>query len=116
MGLAVRLNAILALAVLMPSTARAEIRPANDGMFLCISPAVAARFWGDILSAARTGVRVTRTQAAQIAAKHDCRFRRSDSLRPINYVAGALQVSDGAGSGWTSPEPYIIYINQPAPK
>ena len=85
-------------------------------MFLCVSPIIASRFWSDVMAAARTGVRVTRSQAAQIAAKHQCRFARSASLRPTHFVAGALQVTDGSATGWTQPEPYIIYINQPPPK
>lgn len=82
-------------------------------MFLCRSPVIANAFWTDLNRAAEAGVKLNRTIAGEIAAKHECPFVRSDRLKPVRFVAGQLGISDGLRIGWASPEYYVIYINNP---
>jgi len=109
---AASLAIVSALALVSPTVpADAQIQPASDGMFLCISPMIANRYWTDLLGVAQTGVQLNRQIAAQVAKKHDCPFIASTALKPIRNVAGALLVADGARSGWADPTYYVIYIN-----
>lgn len=92
---------------------------AGTGMFLCRSPVVANDFWNDLLTAQQAGVSVNREIAASIARKNGCSFVASASLKPIDYVAGQLAITDGSVKGWAAPQLYILYVNQPdnqAPK
>jgi len=100
-------------AALQPTAAGAQIQPAGDGMFLCRSPVVATGFWNDLNAAASAGVKLNRSVAASIAAKHGCGFVSSKRLKPVRFVAGQLGITEGSGLGWASPELYIIYLNNP---
>jgi hypothetical protein len=100
-------------AALQPTAAGAQIEPAGDGMFLCRSPVVATGFWNDLNAAASAGVKLNRSVAASIAAKHGCSFVSSKRLKPVRFVAGQLGITEGSGLGWASPELYIIYLNNP---
>jgi hypothetical protein len=96
-------------ATLFASTALA----ADVGMFLCRSPVVANDFWNDLLTASQTGIAVNREMAASIARKNQCQFVASERLKPIDFVAGQLAMTDGHIKGWAAPQLYIIYMNPP---
>jgi hypothetical protein len=84
---------------------------ANDGgMFLSRSPVVANDLWTDITTAQQAGLKLNREMVARIAAKNDCPFVASDHLKPIDFVAGQLAITDGKVKGWSSPQLYIHYV------
>lgn len=97
------------IAMLFASTAWA----ADAGMFLCRSPVVANDFWNDLLTARQTGISVNREIAANIARKNQCKFVTSNILKPIDFVAGQLAITDGRIKGWAAPQLYIMYVNRP---
>lgn len=73
---------------------------ANDGgMFLCRSPVIANDLWNDITTAQQTGLKLNKEMVASIATKNDCRFVASDHLKPIDFVAGQLAITDGKVKG-----------------
>jgi hypothetical protein len=88
-------------------------RAAEPGMFLCRSPVVANDFWGDLVTAQQTGITLNRELAASVARKHQCPFVASATLKPIDYVAGQLAITDGKLKGWAAPQLYILYVNRP---
>jgi hypothetical protein len=91
--------------------AKAQIQPVLDGMFLCASPIIANEFWDSVLGADSSGIKLNRAVIGQIAAKNGCGFVKSSSLRPIKFVAGQLDLTDGVHAGWATPYYYILYIN-----
>jgi hypothetical protein len=82
-------------------------------MFLCRSPVVANDFWNGLISAQQTGVNINREIAASIAAKNQCSFVASEILRPVDFVAGMMAITDGRIKGWAEPHLYIMYVNRP---
>jgi len=93
--------------------------PANangDGMFLCRSPVVANDFWSDLNSVSQAGVHLHRDIASEIAKKHQCVFTGGTNLKPIDFVAGELAITDGKTKGWADPHLYIMYVNSPSNK
>jgi hypothetical protein len=105
-----RFVAALFASLALASTAYA----ADNGMYLCRSPVVANDYWTDLTTAGGTGLQFTDAIVASIAAKNGCTFAASGNLKPINYVAGMLEMTDGHFKGWATPQSYIIYINRPA--
>jgi hypothetical protein len=91
-----------------------EANAADNGMFLCRSPVFAGTFYGGLLTAQQTGVQLDKKIAESIAKKNDCKFVPSDKLKPIDFVAGELAITDGNIKGWADPHLYIIYVNRPA--
>jgi hypothetical protein len=85
----------------------------ESGMFLCRSPVVANDFWNALLAAQQTGVSVNKEIATGIAQKNDCPFVASNKLKPIDFVAGQLAITDGKIKGWAAPQLYILYANGP---
>jgi hypothetical protein len=79
------------LLVMCISTASA----AEPGMFLRASPVIANNFWNDLLTAQQAGVHLNRDIAASIAQKDGCPFIASDSLKPIDFIAGELAITNG---------------------
>jgi hypothetical protein len=98
------------VAIMLPASAACA---AGVGMFLCRSPVVANDFWNGLVTAQQTGVQVNRDIAASIARKNGCEFIASEHLKPIDYVAGQLAITDGKIKGWASPQLYILYVNRP---
>ncbi|WP_315765633.1 hypothetical protein [Bradyrhizobium sp. SZCCHNS2005] len=94
------------LALLFSSGALAE-----PGMFLCRSPVVANDFWTDLNQAAGAGVKLNMEIANGIAAKNGCPFVPSTNLKPIDFVAGQMAITDGKVKGWAAPQLYIMYVN-----
>lgn len=94
------------LALLISSGALAE-----PGMFLCRSPVVANDFWTDLTGAS---VKLNMEIARTIAQKNGCPFVPSTNLKPIDFVAGQMAITDGKVKGWAAPQLYIMYVNRPA--
>jgi hypothetical protein len=84
------------------------------GMFLCRSPVVANDFWTDLNQAAGAGVKLNMDIARNIAQKNGCPFVPSPNLKPIDFVAGQMAITDGKVKGWAAPQLYIMYVNRPA--
>ena len=103
-----RLLAVLFASIILISTAHAT----GTGMYLCRSPVVAGDYWNDLTTAGGTGLQFTDAIVASIAAKNGCAFAGSSKLKPINYVAGMFEMTDGHFKGWAAPQPYILYINR----
>jgi len=101
---------LAALLLILSSSAASA---ADAGMFLCRSPVVANDFWNGLLTAQQTGVNVNKDIAASIAQKNGCSFMTSEHLKPIDFVAGQLAITDGKIKGWASPQLYILYVNRP---
>jgi hypothetical protein len=97
------------LVLLLPSGACAE-----PGMFLCRSPVVANDFWTDLNQAAGAGVKLNMDIARNIAQKNACPFVSSPNLKPIDFVAGQMAITDGKIKGWAAPQLYIMYVNRTA--
>jgi hypothetical protein len=85
------------------------------GMFLCPSPVIANDFWSALQTAKGTGINLNRELAASIAQKNRCQFVAADNLKPIDFVAGQLAITDGRVKGWASPQLYILYVNKLGP-
>jgi hypothetical protein len=105
-----RLAALTLSSVLPVCTAAFGAEP---GMFLCRSPVVANDFWTDLNQAAGAGVKLNMEIAGSIAQKNSCPFVPSANLKPIEFVAGQLAITDGKIKGWASPHLYIMYVNRP---
>jgi hypothetical protein len=88
-------------------------RAAEPGMFLCRSPVVANDFWTDLTTAQQTGIKLNMELAGSIAQKNACPFMASPNLKPIDFVAGQLAITDGKIKGWAAPQLYIMYVNRP---
>jgi hypothetical protein len=102
------IRCVIAVAfALMASRAEAN----GTGMYLCRSPVIASMLWGDMLQIGETGVPVTAEMTRSLAAKYECRFVTSQSLKPIDFVAGHLLITDGSVKGWAEPHLYIHYVN-----
>jgi hypothetical protein len=41
------------------------------------------------------------------------RFVASETLKPVDFVDGALAITDGKTKGWADPHYYILYVNRP---
>jgi len=82
-------------------------------MYLCRSPLIAGSFWGDIISAQRLGIQVKKDIVESLADQNQCMFVASENLKPIDFVAGELAITDGSVKGWADPHLYILYINRP---
>lgn len=85
---------------------------ADVGMVLCRSPVVANDYWNDLLRVNSTGVHVDDKIVAAVARKHGCQLVLSNRLRPVNFVSGMFEMTDGKVAGWASPESYILYVNR----
>lgn len=83
-------------------------------MFLCRSQVVVNDFWTDLNQAAGAGVKLNMEIAPTIAQKNGCPFVPSSSLKPIDFVAGQMVITDGKVKGWAAPQLYIVYVNRPA--
>jgi hypothetical protein len=100
---------LLPCLLLISSSAVAE----QPGMFLCRSPVVANDFWTDLNQAAGAGVKLNMEIARNIAQKNSCPFVPSPNLKPIDFVAGQMAITDGKVKGWATPQLYIMYVNRP---
>lgn len=99
------------VAVAIASPGYTQVQPADAGVVLCSSPVIANNFYSDLKSAADAGVRLDHAQVLNVARKNECGYVISSKLRPIDFVAGALAVTDGKATGWVSTYIYIRYIN-----
>jgi hypothetical protein len=99
--------------VLLVLNVVAGAHAAEPGMFLCRSPVVANDFWTDLNTAQQTGIKLNMELAGSIAQKNACPFVASPRLKPIDFVAGQLAITDGKIKGWAAPQLYIIYANRP---
>ena len=52
--------------------------------------------------------------ARNIAQKNGCSFVSSSSLKPVDFTAGQMAITDGKVKGWAAPQLYIMYVNRPA--
>jgi hypothetical protein len=104
------LSALVAGAALLVSTATHGAEP---GMFLCRSPVVANDFWTDLNQAAVAGVKLNMEIAIGIAQKNGCPFVPSPNLKPVDFVAEQMAITDGKIKGWAAPQLYIMYVNRP---
>jgi hypothetical protein len=89
-----------------------EANAADSGMFLCRSPVFAGTFYGSLLTVQQNGVQLDKNIAESIANKNECKFVPSDKLKPIDFVAGELAITDGKVKGWADPHLYITYVNR----
>lgn len=105
------LRILLPLLLLCFATAQAFANGA--GMFLCRSPVVANDFWNALNQVAGAGVNLSKEVAKGIAAKNDCPFVASTALKPVDFVAGQMAITDGKNKGWAAPQLYILYVNTP---
>ncbi|MFZ2157348.1 MAG: hypothetical protein WAV72_14680 [Bradyrhizobium sp.] len=48
-----------------------------------------------------------------IAQKNGCPFVPSPNLRPVDFVAGQMAITDGKIKGWAAPQLYIMHVNWP---
>jgi hypothetical protein len=101
-------------ALLLVLNVVSDARAAEPGMFLCRSPVVANDFWTDLNTAKQTGIELNMELAGSIARKNACPFVASPHLKPIDFVAGQLAITDGKIKGWAAPQLYIMYVNLPA--
>jgi hypothetical protein len=86
---------------------------ADAGMFLCRSPTVARGLWGDLMLVQTSGVGLNVEILASVAQKDECTFVASENLKPVDFVDGALAITDGKEKGWADPHYYILYVNRP---
>jgi hypothetical protein len=86
---------------------------ADAGMFLCQSPVIASGLWGDLMLVQASGVGLNVELLASVAQKNECPFVASENLKPIDFVNGALSITDGKARGWADPHYYILYVNRP---
>ena len=86
---------------------------ADAGMFLCRSPVIASGLWGDLMVIQQSGVGLN---VESVAQKDECPFVASENLKPIDFVDGALAITDGKVKGWADPHYYILYVNRPDAK
>jgi hypothetical protein len=100
------------LTVLIIVSLATSARAADEGMYLCRSPVVANDLWTGLLTTQQTGVRVDQAILQQFAAKNECPFVPSGGLKPKDYVAGELLMTDGKIKGWAAPQYYILYVNK----
>lgn len=49
--------------------------------------------------------------AKGIATKNGCPFVASAMLKPVDFVAGQMAITDGKVKGWAAPQLYIMYVN-----
>ncbi|QQO20234.1 hypothetical protein JJB98_10060 [Bradyrhizobium diazoefficiens] len=103
-------TALLAIAVVLAVGGGAKA--AEKGMYLCRSPVVANDYWNAVNVASGTGLRLTQANVADIAASNGCVFAASPNLKPVNFVAGMFEMTDGKLRGWASPQAYILYVNR----
>lgn len=89
---------------------------ADAGMFLCRSPVIASGLWGDLMVIQQSGVGLNVEILASVAQKDECPFVASENLKPIDFVDGALAITDGKVKGWADPHYYILYVNRPDAK
>jgi len=89
---------------------------AGAGMFLCRSPVIAIGLWGDLMVVQQSGVALNVEILASVAQKDECPFVASENLKPIDFVDGALAITDGKVKGWADPHYYILYVNRPDAK
>lgn len=80
-------------------------------MYLCRSPVIAGNLWSDIMGARQLNLPITGDVLKRLADKNECRLILSTNLKPIDFVAGALLITDGSSKGWAEPHLYILYIN-----
>jgi hypothetical protein len=52
--------------------------------------------------------------ANNVAQKNGCPFVLSLNLKPVDFVAGQMAITDGKIKGWASPQLYIMHINRAA--
>lgn len=81
-------------------------------MFLCRSPVVANDFWTDLNQAAGAGVKLNMNLARNIAQKNGCPFVSSSNLKPVDFTARQMAITDGKVKGWAAPQLYIMYVNR----
>jgi hypothetical protein len=111
-GLRGRWPAAVLVATIMFTPALAD----DAGMFLCRSPVIASGLWGDLMVIQQSGVGLNVEILASVAQKDDCPFVASENLKPVDFVAGALVITDGKVKGWADPHYYILYVNRPGAK
>ena len=86
---------------------------ADAGMFLCPSPVIAGGLWGDLMVVQSSGVGLNVEILASVAQKDKCPFVASENLKPVDFVDGALAITDGKVRGLADPHYYILYVNRP---
>ena len=89
---------------------------ADAGMFLCRTPVIASGLWGDLMVIQQSGVGLNVEILESVAQKDECPFVASENLKPIDFVDGALAITDGKVKGWADPHYYILYVNRPDAK
>lgn len=88
----------------------------GTGMYLCPSPVIADAFWTNITPLVTLRVSLFVDMIRSLAAKDECGFAASQSLRPVDFVAGNFLMTDGTMEGWADPHLYIRYVNSPQKK
>ena len=100
------------IAVLIALLAATPAHANGDGMYLCHTPATASAFWSDLVNARSNGAALTQRVSLGVAKKNQCEFVASEGLKPVDYVANQLSVTDGRANGWVDPHYFIYYVNQ----
>jgi hypothetical protein len=101
------------IAVSFAAISFTPVLAADAGMFLCRSPVVASGLWGDLMVIQESGAALNVEVLASVAQKDECPFVASENLKPIDFVNGALAITDGKVKGWADPHYYILYVNRP---
>lgn len=105
------MRCLLALMMVLLITPEAEAEAAGRGMYLCPSPVIANNLWNDVSDIRGRGISVTEDILHTLAIRNDCAFLSSQTLKPIDFVAGQLLITDGTAKGWANPYYYIHYVN-----
>jgi hypothetical protein len=86
---------------------------AEGGMYLCHTPGIAREYWNDLITVNQAEASIDEKIVIDIARKHGCLLLISENLKPKNFVAETLEITDGKASGFATPQSYIRYVNRP---
>ena len=82
-------------------------------MYLCRSAIVAQALWAGFWEARANGG--DESALKEIAVRMQCRFVRSDRLKPMDYALGQILLTDGKRSGWAATQYYALYVTRAGP-
>jgi hypothetical protein len=94
---------------------------ADDGLWLCDTPAATHNLDTDIAMTIQTGTILTTPIFGQMAHKWACKRADADNLKPIGYLSGwdAVKVAGGPHGkgtqtivGWTPMSMYLAYMQR----
>jgi hypothetical protein len=103
---------VLLSSLLMPIFAT-TVFAADRGMVLCPTPAAANNYWSALAAVSDAGAPLTKETVLGIARKNECKLVISEKLKPIKYMIGIFEMTDGTVSGFATPQSYVLYVNRP---